>query len=69
MNNISTPVPPKQARCPKCGGKVFLDKDFYGWYAHCLQCGHLRDLDQIIESPAKTRGAVHASPTKSLAKV
>ncbi len=27
-------------RCPKCGGNIYLDKDHYGWYEQCLQCGY-----------------------------
>jgi|MudIll2142460700_1097286.scaffolds.fasta_scaffold1749629_1 ribosomal protein S27AE len=34
-------------RCPKCGGKVFFDKDHYGWYAQCLLCGFLRNLEEV----------------------
>jgi len=47
----------EQARCAKCGGREFLDKDYYGYYAQCLQCGHLRNLDKVIEAPAKTHAA------------
>ena len=28
-----------QKRCSKCGGNIYLDKDLYGWYGQCLQCG------------------------------
>lgn len=35
--------------CPKCGGDVALDKDHYGWYEQCLQCGYLRDLEVIVQ--------------------
>lgn len=35
--------------CPKCKGDVLLDKDYYGWYEQCLQCGYLRDLETIIQ--------------------
>ncbi len=30
--------------CPKCGGKIMIDKDFHGWYEQCLQCSYMRDL-------------------------
>jgi hypothetical protein len=30
--------------CARCKGDVFLDKDWYGEYLKCLQCGHTRDL-------------------------
>ena len=42
--------------CPRCEGDVLLDKDQYGWYEQCLQCGYLRDLEIIVEveqKPAK----------------
>jgi len=35
--------------CPRCEGDVLLDKDQYGWYEQCLQCGYLRDLEIIVE--------------------
>ena len=35
--------------CPKCKGDVFLEKDQFGWYEQCLQCGYLKDLDTIYE--------------------
>ncbi len=30
--------------CPKCGGKIMIDKDFHGWYEQCLQCSYMKDL-------------------------
>lgn len=33
--------------CPKCGGDIQLDKDHYGWFEQCFQCGFLRDLPDI----------------------
>jgi len=31
--------------CPKCkNGDVMLEKDQYGWYDYCIQCGYLHDL-------------------------
>ena len=38
-----------QKRCPKCGGNVYLDRDYYGWYEKCLQCAYTRDLESILE--------------------
>ncbi len=37
----------KRARCPKCGGKVYLDSDYYGWYEQCIQCGHTQNLEKV----------------------
>jgi ribosomal protein L37AE/L43A len=31
--------------CPKCKGDVRIDRDQYGWYEQCLQCGHVRDME------------------------
>ena len=31
-------------RCPKCKGRLLLEKDNYGLYQQCLQCGYLHDL-------------------------
>ena len=35
--------------CPKCRGKLYLDKDHYGWYEHCLQCGLSRDFRLVYK--------------------
>ena len=32
------------SRCPRCGGKILIDKDFHGWYEECLQCAYTHDL-------------------------
>jgi DNA-directed RNA polymerase subunit M/transcription elongation factor TFIIS len=29
--------------CPRCGGDVHADKDWYGAYVNCLQCGWSKD--------------------------
>ena len=36
-------------RCPKCGGNLYIDKDYHGWYEQCLQCSYLHDLKVIYE--------------------
>jgi hypothetical protein len=34
--------------CPRCRrGDISVDKDQYGWYEYCLQCGYVRDLVDI----------------------
>ncbi|MDO8628851.1 MAG: hypothetical protein Q7R41_00010 [Phycisphaerales bacterium] len=30
--------------CFRCGGDVFLDRDTYGAFFKCLQCGFSRDV-------------------------
>jgi hypothetical protein len=38
----------KIAGCPRCKtGKITLDKDFYGWFEYCVQCGYVRDLPNL----------------------
>ena len=41
-------------RCPKCGGNLYLEKDYNGWYEECLQCGHMKDLAVVYQSQKKT---------------
>jgi ribosomal protein S27AE len=41
-----------KARCPKCGGNVFLDSDHFGWYEECLQCGYTRNLQKVVKVDA-----------------
>jgi hypothetical protein len=40
-NIIST-----RTRCPKCGGRIFFEKDHFGWYAYCILCGHSINLKE-----------------------
>jgi hypothetical protein len=36
--------------CPKCKtGAVGVDRDQYGWYEYCIQCGYIRDLIGMVE--------------------
>jgi len=37
------------SRCPKCGGKILIDKDYHGWYEQCLQCSFMRDLKVLYQ--------------------
>ena len=31
--------------CPKCGGDMYLERDAYGSFQKCLQCGRMIDLE------------------------
>ena len=31
--------------CARCGGDVVLERDEWGWFLECLQCGYLVDLE------------------------
>jgi len=35
--------------CPRCKGDIMLERDRWGWYEQCIQCGYLRDLENPIE--------------------
>jgi hypothetical protein len=40
----------KIGNCPRCNkGEVFIDRDQYGWFECCLQCGYTRDLPDLVE--------------------
>jgi ssDNA-binding Zn-finger/Zn-ribbon topoisomerase 1 len=41
-------------RCPKCGGNLYLDRDFNGWYEQCLQCAYIKDLAIVFQSRKRT---------------
>lgn len=37
--------------CPKCKGDVVVDRDQYGWYEQCIQCGFMADLKMVAPAP------------------
>ncbi|OGN98999.1 MAG: hypothetical protein A2Y89_00215 [Chloroflexi bacterium RBG_13_51_18] len=41
-------------RCPKCGGNLYLDSDYIGWYEQCLQCAYMKDLGVVYQTRKKT---------------
>jgi hypothetical protein len=44
----------KIGTCPRCKkGELFIDRDLYGWYECCLQCGYNRDLPELVR-PVKS---------------
>ena len=56
----------EQVRCPKCGGKIYFDRDYYGWYEKCLYCGWSRDLPGIVLAESeKPRVKVLKSPLET----
>ena len=61
-------APVKSRSCPLCHGDVFLDKDEYGWYLKCLQCGfesELKDLEEFGTKPQTTDSATVARAGKA----
>ena len=40
----------KQKSCPRCkNGNVAIDRDHYGRYEYCIQCGYMRDLGNTVQ--------------------
>jgi hypothetical protein len=35
--------------CSRCGGDIFIEKNLYGWYETCLQCGYCCELKGLEE--------------------
>ena len=35
-------------RCPRCVGNLYEDRDGYGPYISCIQCGFLKDLSDDL---------------------
>ena len=42
--------------CPRCFGDLHFNKDTYGEYKLCVQCGYMEDLKPraVLEAAAKT---------------
>jgi hypothetical protein len=63
QGRVVAQVKPSLASCPRCSGKVFLNKDYDGLWEECLQCGwerevteaDLRRLPARVTSPAPLR--------------
>jgi hypothetical protein len=56
----------KLGTCPRCNkGEVFIDRDYYGWYECCLQCGYSRDLPDITQPAAAGREGAEVSAVKT----
>ena len=51
--------------CPRCRvGDLHVNKDMFGWYFECLQCGHMKyidnpdSVDEHISRPTRNAKAV-----------
>ena len=52
----------KDRRCPKCGGNLYIDRDWQGWYEQCLQCAYMRDFEVVYKSKDKVRVETNSHP-------
>ena len=43
----------KLKACPKCHGDLYLNKDMYGKYLSCLQCGYMKDVTEAPETEVR----------------
>jgi hypothetical protein len=43
----------KYKGCKRCGGDLFLERDYEGFYVSCLQCGavYLRRVPEAVPMP------------------
>jgi len=45
--------------CQRCGGAMHMDRDIYGEYKECLQCGLMLDIvssnDVLAEAMAESK--------------
>ncbi len=39
----------KLRSCPRCGGDIYIDRDWHVWYEQCLQCGYLNDMPDEVK--------------------
>ena len=46
--------------CPKCQGDLALNRDSYGSFFSCLQCGLMRDVESEPKAVARNRPTVPA---------
>lgn len=46
--------------CPRCSGDMHVNRDIYGEYKECLNCGNMQDL----ENPEAKRALLTAAMTK-----
>ncbi len=53
--------------CRKCGGDLYLEKDRFGSYASCMQCGAVRLGFDEARGPAAVAAALEA-PAKGKQK-
>jgi predicted nucleic-acid-binding Zn-ribbon protein len=42
-------------KCPRCTGDLYFDKDQFGPFVTCLQCGYSRDLIVTTQSETTPR--------------
>jgi DNA-directed RNA polymerase subunit M/transcription elongation factor TFIIS len=55
--------------CARCNGDVYINRDEYGWFVQCLQCGYHSELVNIDEARKQMQSqsqAQHVSVNRKL---
>ena len=34
--------------CPRCKGRIYIDRDEYGWFIECITCGYMHYLNKSV---------------------
>jgi ssDNA-binding Zn-finger/Zn-ribbon topoisomerase 1 len=50
--------------CPRCTGDILIDRDHFGWFEQCIQCGYQHD----IKVSDKAKGHIRKECKKTLVK-
>ena len=54
--------------CPKCRGDLTMNRDEYGKFVSCLQCGFMREIGVAAPVAEPSADRRRGRPKKSLAK-
>ena len=46
--------------CARCNGDVYINRDEYGWFVQCLQCGYHSELVNIDEARKQMQSKTEA---------
>ena len=61
--------------CPRCQGDMYAERDVYGRFAHCLQCGHYMqvrdenaiDHEKLLKAVRKAKDTANAEDSDLVA--
>ena len=57
----------KTKACKRCGGDLSLERDRYGTYLECIQCGASWSESDLIKSNTQTANEHHIAKTSKVA--
>ena len=40
--------------CPKCHGDMYFERDHYGAYLHCFQCGMMLESADVVDAKLRS---------------